>query len=45
VTITETRLASDGKRGIVGRIFAVLNQRGEIVQEGRSPVMVRLRPG
>ncbi|HYW54147.1 MAG TPA: MaoC/PaaZ C-terminal domain-containing protein [Dongiaceae bacterium] len=44
VTITETRLASDGKRGIVGRTFAVLNQRGEIVQEGRSPVMVRLRP-
>jgi acyl dehydratase len=44
VTITETRLASDGKRGIVGRTFAVLNQRDELVQEGRSPVMVRLRP-
>jgi len=44
VTITETRLTSDGKRGIVGRRFAVLNQRVEIVQEGRSPVMVRLRP-
>ena len=44
VTITETRLASDGKRGIVGRTFAVMNQRDELVQEGRSPVMVRLRP-
>jgi acyl dehydratase len=44
VTIAETRLTSDGKRGIVGRTFAVMNQRDEIVQEGRSPVMVRLRP-
>ena len=44
VTVTETRLASDGKRGIVGRTFTVLNQRDEVVQEGRSPVMVRLRP-
>jgi acyl dehydratase len=44
VTITETRLTSDGKRGIVGRIFAVMNQHGDVVQEGRSPVMVRLRP-
>jgi acyl dehydratase len=44
VTVTETRLTSDGKRGIVGRTFTVLNQRDEVVQEGRSPVMVRLRP-
>jgi acyl dehydratase len=44
VTITETRLTSDGKRGIVGRTFAVHNQRDEIVQAGRSPVMVSLRP-
>ena len=44
VTITEKRLTSDGKRGIVGRMFAVLNQHDEIVQEGRSPVMIRLRP-
>jgi acyl dehydratase len=44
VTVTETRLTSDGRRGIVGRTFAVMNQRDELVQEGRSPVMVRLRP-
>ena len=44
VTITGTRLTSDGKRGIVGRTFTVLNQRDEVVQEGRSPVMVLLRP-
>ncbi|MBV8749890.1 MAG: MaoC family dehydratase N-terminal domain-containing protein [Candidatus Eremiobacteraeota bacterium] len=44
VTITEKRLTSDGKRGIVGRRFTVRNQRDEVVQEGSSPVMIRLRP-
>ena len=41
VTITEARLTSDGKRGIIGRRFRVLNQRDEVVQEGSSPVMIR----
>ena len=44
VTITEARLTSDGKRGIIGRRFRVLNQRDEVVQEGSSPVMIRRRP-
>ena len=44
VTITEKRLTSDGTRGIVGRHFTVRNQRDEVVQEGSSPVMIRLRP-
>ena len=44
VEITDLRMTSDGKRGIVGRRFRVLNQRDEVVGEGRSPVMIRLRP-
>lgn len=43
VTIIETRLASDGARGIVGRSFALYNQRDELVQEGRIPIMVKRR--
>ena len=44
VTVTDLRLASDGTRGICGRSFEVRNQRGEVVQEGRSPVMLKRRP-
>jgi acyl dehydratase len=44
MTIADVRLSSDGKRGIVGRRFEVRNQRDEIVQEGRSPIMLRRRP-
>jgi acyl dehydratase len=44
MTIADVRLTSDGKRGIVGRRFEVRNQRDEIVQEGRSPIMLRRRP-
>ena len=44
VTITDVRLASDGARGIVGRRFALYNQRDELVQEGRIPIMVKRRP-
>ena len=44
VTITDVRAASDGARGIVGRRFEVLNQRGEVVQEGRSAIMLKRRP-
>jgi acyl dehydratase len=44
MTIADVRLTSDGKRGIVGRRFEVRNQRDEIVQAGRSPIMLRRRP-
>ncbi len=43
VTITDVRPASDGSRGIVGRRFELLNQRDEVVQEGRSPVLLKRR--
>lgn len=44
VTITDLRLASDGKRGIAGRRFALYNQRDELVQEGGIPIMLKRRP-
>ena len=44
VTITDARPASDGTRGIVGRRFELRNQRGEVVQEGRSAIMLKRRP-
>jgi acyl dehydratase len=42
--IGDVRATSDGKRGIVGRLFTLLNQRDEAVQHGRIPIMIRLRP-
>lgn len=44
MTIADLRLTSDGKRGIAARRFEVRNQRDEVVQEGRSPIMLRSRP-
>jgi acyl dehydratase len=44
VTITDVRPTSDGTRGVVGRQFWLYNQRDELVQEGRIPIMVRRRP-
>jgi acyl dehydratase len=44
LTLGATRLASDGTRGIVERAFIVRNQRGEIVQRGRIPIMLKRRP-
>ena len=37
------RRTSDGKRGIVERELAILNQRGETVSHGKSDVMLRAR--
>jgi acyl dehydratase len=37
------RTKSDPRRGVVRRLFEVLNQRGETVQEGHIDVMVRSR--
>ena len=44
VTVTDVRPASDGTRGIVGRRFELRNQRDEVVQEGRSAIMLRRSP-
>jgi len=45
VRIGAMRRTSDGKRGIVEREFAILNQNGETVSHGKSDVMLRLRAG
>ena len=44
VQIASKRLSSKGDRGIVGRVFRVYNQRGEIVQEGEIGLLIRLAP-
>ncbi len=40
ITVLETRPTRDGKRGVVKLDFAVLNQRGERVQEGVNTLLV-----
>jgi acyl dehydratase len=44
VTIESTRLTSRGDGGVLARRVALLNQRGEITQEGRLDLMVSCRP-
>jgi acyl dehydratase len=41
--ISDKRMTSRGDRGVVGRIFRLVNQRGETVQEGEMPVMLLSR--
>ena len=41
--ISSLRMTSRGDRGAVGRTFRLLNQRGEVIQEGEIPVMVLSR--
>lgn len=41
--VTALRLTSRGDKGIVGRRFRLVNQRGEVIQEGDIPLMVRMR--
>ncbi|WP_372399561.1 MaoC/PaaZ C-terminal domain-containing protein [Azospirillum sp. HJ39] len=37
---------ASGRQGVLERGFAILNQNGEVVQEGRSDALIRLRsPG
>jgi len=43
VTIADTRLTSDGQRGILFRDYELVNQDGVTVQSGRMPIMVRCR--
>jgi acyl dehydratase len=44
MTIIDKRLTSKGDRGVIDRKYFVLNQRGEVVQEGRSKAMVLRGP-
>lgn len=41
--ISGKRMTSRGDRGVVGRLFRLVNQRGETVQEGEIPVMLLSR--
>lgn len=43
--IVSKRLTSNGDRRIVERKFRLLNQRGEITQEGDIGIMLRLKQG
>lgn len=44
VEITDKRLTSDGRRGVLRREYALVNQREEIVQQGVMPLLVKCRP-
>jgi acyl dehydratase len=43
ITIVGTRLTSSGTTGVLQRRFELVNQRGEVVQEGRMDVLVYCR--
>lgn len=42
--ILETKLTSDGCRGVIVRKYQLVNQRGEVVQEGIMPLLSKCRP-
>jgi acyl dehydratase len=42
VEIVSKRLTSRGDRGVVDRLFRIINQRGEVVQIGHIGLMIRL---
>lgn len=44
ITIESLRLASKGDRGVVVRRVEILNQRDELVQDGRAAFLVSCRP-
>ncbi|MEP9383058.1 MaoC/PaaZ C-terminal domain-containing protein [Nocardioides cheoyonin] len=43
ITIVGTRLTSSGTTGVLQRRFELVNQRGEVLQDGRMDVMVYCR--
>jgi len=45
LSITEKRLTSKGDRGVVRLAQRVLNQRGDVVQDGDWLILVARRPG
>lgn len=44
MTVLDKRLTKSGTNGIIDRGFAICNQRGGVVQEGRSDALIKLRP-
>jgi acyl dehydratase len=42
--IKDKRLTSDGQRGVLVRRYQLVNQRGEVVQEGTMPLLAKCRP-
>jgi acyl dehydratase len=44
MTIIGKRLTKSGTSGIIDREFEIRNQRGEVVQRGRSDALIKLRP-
>jgi acyl dehydratase len=44
ITVVETRETSKPDRGIVKRKMEILNQRGEVVQEGVQAFMIKRKP-
>lgn len=44
MTIAGKRLTKSGSVGIIDRDFEIRNQRGEIVQSGRSDALIKLQP-
>ncbi|HEV2357606.1 MAG TPA: MaoC/PaaZ C-terminal domain-containing protein [bacterium] len=43
VRVVSKRLTSRGDTGVLERQMALVNQRGEVVQEGTMPILVRVR--
>ena len=44
MTISGKRLTKSGTSGIIDREFEIRNQRSEVVQQGRSDALIKLRP-
>jgi acyl dehydratase len=40
LSIVDTEIGRSGRTGRVGRLFELLNEKGEVVQAGRSDVLV-----
>ncbi|HEX7385905.1 MAG TPA: MaoC/PaaZ C-terminal domain-containing protein [Castellaniella sp.] len=45
LTITELSLGKSGRSGKLGRRFELINQKGEVVQDGLSGLLVQTRAG
>lgn len=44
IDIEEVRLTSDGSRGVLKRRVQLVNQRGEVCQQGVLPLLMKCRP-
>ncbi len=44
MTIVDKRPTKSGSAGIIDREFEIRNQRGEVIQTGRSDALIKLRP-